>query len=60
MRNDRVCDNARLLLYAVVDAIEKGASPQALAFYRDAADALADGRVDDFLTAFASGERNAL
>lgn len=59
MKNKFFFDNLRLLLCAIEDAVENGASPQALGFYHDAAEALADGDLKLYVTLFALGENYA-
>ena len=53
-------DNTRLLLHAISDAIECGASPLALAFYGDAAEALACDCPGTYLINIYLGEKHAL
>ena len=58
-RADVLTDNTRLLLHAVSDALEAGASPQALAFFGQAAEALANGDTEQYLACFTAGEQHA-
>ena len=59
MLNKIVTDNTRLLLCAVADALDSGASPRTLALYSKAAAALADGDLKRYVALFALGENYA-